>query len=602
MNELRLVNADHPLHDDEETLKQQLVWVSEDVQLQHVCARALLSWIRECGAQQEVTLVSGWRSYDQQRQILQQTEAERGAEYTRQFVAAAGCSEHHTGLAIDLGIRGQSQDLICPDFSGPLARKMSRCAAEYGFILRYPQHKTAVTGIAFEPWHFRYVGLPHAQIMAQHDWVLEEYAAWVRTGTPDRPLQVSVDGRRWQIYSLPHIDGSGDPDRTALDEQTDLVCQPLSQAPFAPLSHRAWVELDCANLRHNVITLRRQMRPHQKIMAVCKANAYGHGLRECAQQLLQCGVEGFAVATLEEALTLRQLDAQCEILILGYVPFWQAEEVSRHRLTLTLTDWENAARLNEAGYPIRVHVPIDTGMRRLGARAEDLDKLCRFYQFPHLQVCGTYSHLAQTDSLLPQAQQATRRQIALFFETIAQLRKRGIDPGAIHLQGSYGFLNHPQLPCDWVRFGIALFGCIDPSRTQMKLPLRPVASVHARIAAIKRVRQGEGISYNHLWHADQDTTIAILSIGYADGIPRSASRQHVEVLIRGRRCPLVGAMCMDQCFADLGDLPAEVGEECVVIGNQQKETLSALQLAEKTGTIVPDTLSALRGRLPRLLK
>ena len=163
------------------------------------------------------------------------------------------------------------------------------------------------------------------------------------------------------------------------------------------------------------------------------------------------------------------------------------------------------------------------------------------------------------------------------------------------------FLNYPELRCDLVRFGIALFGCVAPFRSRMELDLRPVASVHTRIAALRSLRKGEGAGYNHAWTAPYDTTVAILSIGYSDGLFRSSSFQGVEVLIHGQRRPLIGAMCMDQCLVDLGTLPAAIGEEVVVIGVQGSESISALEVAEKNGTIVPETLSMLRGRMPRIL-
>ena len=131
--------------------------------------------------------------------------------------------------------------------------------------------------------------------------------------------------------------------------------------------------------------------------------------------------------------------------------------------------------------------------------------------------------------------------------------------------------------------------------------MRPVASVHTRIAALRHLRKGEGAGYNHAWTAPYDTTVAILSIGYSDGLFRSSSFQGVEVLVHGQRRPLIGAMCMDQCLVDLGTLPAVIGEEVVVIGVQGSESISALEVAEKTGTIVPETLSMLRGRMPRIL-
>ena len=601
MDCVRLVNREHRLPHEESLWTKELVWIDHQTQLQPVCARALNAWISACGGEQEVTFVSGWRSYAQQHIIMKETEAERGWDYAHQFVAEVRASEHHTGLAIDLGIAGKDQDLICPDFSGPLAEKMHACAARFGFILRYPKQKTKITGISEEPWHYRYVGPPHAQIMNERDWVLEEYAEFLRTCSPSHPYLYFDGQQHWALWtqsvSSTVDDGAAG---SLLDETTRLIVQALDPAPVAIGKDRAWVELDSAALRHNLITLEKAMTDKQKIMAVLKANAYGHGLAPIAQFLSRQGVDHFAVATMEEAKVIRDLNPDAEILILGYVPACRAQEVSELKLSLTLTSYQQACQLSQTGYPITAHLPVDTGMHRLGEAAQDLDALARYYQLPNIKITGTYSHLYEADNLSPEAQVHTQAQIERFFAAIDGLKHRGIDPGRVHLQGSYGFLNYPELRCDLVRCGIALFGCIADHRSQTKLDLRPVASVHTRIAALRSLKKGEGAGYNHVWSAPQDTTAAILSIGYSDGLLRSSSFQGVEVLIHGQRCPLVGAMCMDQCFVDIGSLPAVIGEEVIVIGTQGTQSISALEIADRTGTIVPETLSLLRGRMPRI--
>lgn len=606
MNCIRLVNQEHRLEADESRWTRELVWIDENTQLQPVCARALNAWITHCGGETEVTFVSGWRSYAQQRTIMTDTENERGWDYAHQFVAEVRASEHHTGLAIDLGIAGKDQDLICPDFSGPLADRMRECADQFGFIFRYPKHKTEITGISEEPWHYRYVGLPHAQIIADHDWVLEEYAAFLKAYTQARPYLYDDGQRRWQLWTQPLGETLPPTENTAvessqLDESTCLFVKALDPEPMLEGRDRAWVELDGIALRHNLTVLRKAMTPYQEIMAVLKANAYGHGLEPTADFLSRQGVRHFAVATVEEAKVIRAVNPTAEILILGYVPPQRAAEVSRLRLSLTLTSYDQACQLDQTGFAIDAHLPVDTGMHRLGEAVEDLDAIVRYYSLSHLRITGLYSHLYEADNLDAEAVAHTQAQIDRFFHVADALKERGIDPGRLHLQGSYGFLNYPELRCDLVRFGIALFGCVAPFRSRMELDLRPVASVHTRIAALRSLRKGEGAGYNHAWTAPCDTTVAILSIGYSDGLFRSSSFQGVEVLIHGQRRPLIGAMCMDQCLVDLGTLPAAIGEEVVVIGIQGSESISALEVAEKNETIVPETLSMLRGRMPRIL-
>ena len=606
MNCVRLVNREHRLEADESYWTRELVWIDENTQLQPVCARALNAWITHCGGENEVTFVSGWRSYDQQRTLMSETESERGWDYAHQIVAEVRASEHHTGLAIDLGIAGKDQDLICPDFSGPLADRMRECADQFGFIFRYPKHKTEITEISEEPWHYRYVGLPHAQIIADHDWVLEEYAAFLKAYTKTNPYRYDDGQRRWQLWTQPLAETLPPAENTSiessqLDETTCLFVEALDPEPIPEGRDRAWVELDGIALRHNLTILRKAMAPQQEIMAVLKANAYGHGLEPTADFLSRQGVRHFAVATVEEAKVIRAINPTAEILILGYVPPQRAEELSRLHLSLTLTSYDQACQLDQTGCPISAHLPVDSGMHRLGETAEDLDAIARYYALPHLQITGLYSHLYEADNLSAEAIAHTRGQIERFFHVVDGLKQRGIDPGRVHLQGSYGFLNYPELRCDLVRCGIALFGCIASFRSRMALDWRPVASVHTLIAALRPLKKGEGAGYNHAWAAPCDTTVAILSIGYSDGLLRSSSFQGAEVLIHGQRRPIVGAMCMDQCLVDLGSLPAAVGDEVVVIGKQGMGQISALEVAEKTGTIVPETLSMLRGRMPRIL-
>lgn len=608
MSRIRLVNASHPLPSDRRP--EDLIWIDKQTRLDPECAQALDQWIHACEGQQDVTFVSGWRSFEEQAQIMAETERDRGYDYAHQFVAETGCSEHHTGLAIDLGIAGQDQDLICPDFSGPTAERMGACAAEFGFILRYARDKIHITHISEEPWHFRYVGLPHSLIMAERHWAFEEYAQWLKGRTGQCFLYEHRLGR-WQIRVLAaeevrdfndHQECLPDLGLDPLDNETLIHIEKREPGPIAEGTERAWVELNRSALRHNLISLKKQMQPHQEIMAVLKANGYGLGLEPMAEMLKASGVKAYAVATLEEARTLRRLDLEAEILILGFVPVSQIKIVSRLNLMITLTDYDYACQLDQAGVEIRAQVPIDTGMHRLGERAENLDALMRYYQFKNLKIAGTYSHLYMTDLLEDHAETATAEQIAVFFQTIEQLKQRGIDPGRLHLQGTYGFLNHPELECDWLRIGIALTGCIDPARSRTPLNLKEVASVHTRIAAVRELKRGESAGYNYAWTASRNTRLAVLSIGYSDGLFRSCSRQGVDVLIRGQRCPLVGAMCMDQCLADISDLDAEVGEEAVVIGAQGEASISALEVAAKTETIVPETLSAWRGRMPRLIR
>lgn len=606
MNTVRLVNASHPLLCDEEHLTCSLVKINEEVLVNKQCATALLSWIEACQGTDEITFVSGWRSFALQQQIMDETIEQRGTDYAHQFVAACRCSEHHTGLAIDLGIKGKDQDLICPDFSGPIAKRMSDTASEFGMILRYPKEKTEITQISEEPWHFRYVGYPHSKIMKEQDFVLEEYYEFLLQWTQDKPYFYSTPQANYQLFTLPKTEKlslSWQQLRSELDETYDLVVETKEINQCVIPVDRAWIELDVAALRHNFYTTLSLLQPGQQIMAVLKANAYGLGLSHMATLLHQLQVCHYAVATIEEAEVVRLSNPDAEILILGYVPISRLNEISEHHFSITLTSWKQALQIERAGYVIQVHLPVDTGMHRLGEPWNQPEQLLPYFQLKNLKIQALYSHFYEADNLQEQAILSTQKQAERFYQVVSYLQAHGIKPLFTHLQGSYGLLNHNQPSCNLVRTGIALCGNIDEQRSLKGQPFLPVLSIHTRVVAIQHIAQDEGVGYNHYWTSQQPSKIAVLSLGYSDGIARSASFQNVDVLIHGVRCPLIGAMCMDQCCADITHLEdVEIEDEVILIGYQGQQQIDALELAKKTQTIVPETLSALRSRLPRILK
>ena len=309
---------------------------------------------------------------------------------------------------------------------------------------------------------------------------------------------------------------------------------------------RAYIEINLENLAHNVAVLKAAMPSRCELMAVVKAEAYGHGMCEIAVHLDKIGVRAFAVATIDEGIRLRRCGVRGEILILGYTAPERAWELRKYDLAQTLIDYAYACRLNEQGCRDKVHVKVDTGMHRLGFDAgyhsnihsddyDYIEEILDVFAMEHFDVKGMYTHLCVADSLEEEDVLFTRQQIADFYGVLKRLKKEGIRIPKIHIQSSYGLLNYPELKCSYVRAGIALYGVLSTpdAQTKLQLDLRPVLSLKTKVVLIRFVPQGESVGYGRTFVADRDSVIAILSIGYADGFPRSLSNRGGYALING---------------------------------------------------------------------
>ncbi|MCM1101142.1 MAG: serine racemase VanT catalytic subunit [Acetatifactor muris] len=368
---------------------------------------------------------------------------------------------------------------------------------------------------------------------------------------------------------------------------------------------RAWIELDMDNLRANVAALQSLLPEGCQLMPVVKANAYGHGAVLIARELNRLRIRSFAVASLEEGVKLRRHGIRGEILILGYTHPRQFPLLRRYRLTQTLIDRSYAELLNAYGRKIKVHVKIDTGMRRLGERCENREDLQYIYSRPNLIVTGTYTHLCADEESTPRDVLFTKTQAAAFYAAVANLEAKGFSCGKIHLLASYGLLRYPQFAGDYARTGIALYGVLSRRKDLADCPvsLAPVLSVKARVALIKELYAGESAGYGLQYTAPADRRIAVLSIGYADGIPRSLSCGKGHVLIRGHRAPIIGCICMDQTLVDVTAIPdVSPGDTAVLIGVSEDQEISAYDLAEASDTITNELLSRLGSRLTGTLR
>ena len=363
---------------------------------------------------------------------------------------------------------------------------------------------------------------------------------------------------------------------------------------------RAWIELDRNNLQHNVKELQKLMQPGCKLMAVVKAEAYGHGAYHTAVCLNEMGVRAYAVATLDEGIQLRRYGILGDILVLGYTAPERAKELKRYHIMQTLLDASYARQLNQQRCHVKVHIKVDTGMHRLGCPAEAVDEIAELFSLDYLKVDGIFTHLCDSERQTEEAAAFTKWQVDRFFKLLHALKKREITLPKVHMQSSYGLLNYPELSFDYARIGIALYGvlCKPGDETKCAPSLRPVLSLKARIALVREVKAGESIGYDRAYIAPRDCRIAILSIGYADGVPRELSHKGGRVIINGSFAPIAGNICMDQMAVDVTNIEGvRSGMTATLIGREGNAEITAPEMADEVGSIANELLSRMGRRL-----
>lgn len=362
-------------------------------------------------------------------------------------------------------------------------------------------------------------------------------------------------------------------------------------------TERVWAELAPAALLYNVAQLRSRLSPGCRIIAVVKADAYGHGGIQTARLLSRFGVADFAVASCREGIDLRRGGVGGRVLVLCPTPPEEAELLARHRLTQALPSIEYAVSLNRRGIPLETELIVDTGMHRLGEDYREADRLHRMAALPHLTVTGTFTHLGQGGDPA-----VSREQLRRFASAVDTLRGRGVNPGRLHVQNSAGVWSLPGLSLDAVRVGMALYGVRD-RLSEWEQPggprLRPVLSLKTRVIQVRRVEPGEPVGYGGGNAVASPRTAAVLSAGFADGVPRQLARGGL-VLINGRRCPVIG-VCMDMTIADVTAVspPVRPGGVATFIGGDGEAFLPAEAMAEAAGTVTSDILCGLSSRVER---
>ncbi|MGI5876301.1 MAG: alanine racemase [Dethiobacteria bacterium] len=367
------------------------------------------------------------------------------------------------------------------------------------------------------------------------------------------------------------------------------------------LGRPTWAEIDLDNLAFNVRELKNFLSDSVKLMAVVKANGYGHGAYEVSSVALKEGASMLGVASLEEGLKLRQSGIVSPILILGCTESRQNMLLLKWKLTPTLVNWEHSVSLSRCagavGKKVAVHIKIDTGMGRLGLfdPRDTLAFIERVYALPNIFVEGIYTHFAAADEC---EQSYTLKQLQCFMDIVNACRKKGINIPLKHAANSAATIEFPRAHLDMVRVGISLYGYYPSKEVRRDLvKLLPVMSLKSKVVFLKRVKAGTYISYGRTYQAPHDTLIATVALGYGDGLCRSLSNRGF-MLVRGVKVPIVGRICMDQTMLDVGRVPlVREGDEVIALGNG---ALNADYIAELLDTISYEILCSVGNRVPRI--
>lgn len=374
---------------------------------------------------------------------------------------------------------------------------------------------------------------------------------------------------------------------------------------------RTWVEIDLSKLKHNTKVVQ-NLIGNTKIMAVVKADAYGHGDIEIAKVLQEeMKIDYFCVSSIDEAITIRNAGISRRILILGYTPPMHFHYILEHSFTQCVPSLDYAMKLDayakENNSKIDAHIKIDTGMSRLGIPCVDdnylIDDVLHVYQLNNLHIEGIFSHFSVSDIMDNEDDIAyTKHQIQLFDKVLNDIKAKGYDTGLTHIQNSYGCLNYFDLGYDYARPGLILIGSTSDNQIALRqeVDLKPILSWYANVSLVKIVKQGTYISYGRNFKANKEMKVATLSVGYADGLHRYASHQGMHVLIHGQRCPIIGNICMDQCLVDVTYVKdVYEGDVATIVGIDGEDQLYIDDLSHCANTINNESFCLISKRVPR---
>lgn len=365
--------------------------------------------------------------------------------------------------------------------------------------------------------------------------------------------------------------------------------------------HRTWVEIDVDRIEHNYRRLADRVGAG-RVMCVIKANAYGHGAVETARVLEDAGCGWFAVSNVEEAQQLRRSGIAARLLILGATPAEYAAALADGEITQALYDPEYARELSAAasaaGVTVRVHLKLDTGMRRIGFDAEtQLDEAAAACRLPGLDAEGVFTHFATADGDGDPDGSFTRLQFDRFTAAVKALEEKGVAFRLRHCSNSAAAVTRPDFRLDMVREGIVLYG-LAPSAAVGAEGFLPAMSMKTRVSMVKEVAAGEGISYGLTYRTERPMKVATLPVGYADGYLRAYGKGCV--LLRGKRAPILGRVCMDQMMVDVTGLDVRAGDTATLFGEDGGALLPVEELAGLAGTINYETVCTIGRRVPRV--
>ena len=380
-------------------------------------------------------------------------------------------------------------------------------------------------------------------------------------------------------------------------------------------NHKTYAEIDLGALKYNYKIMRGLISEYSQTICVLKADAYGHGAKNCCRALLEEGCRYFAVSSIEEAIDIREVchefRTHAEILILGYTLPSQAALLAKHDIITSLPSAayarELATEAKKAGISVRCQIKLDTGMNRIGFAAKsdkEIEKtvaeIAEIFSSPSLDVCGMFTHLAKADEALDEElpHLPTDTQVTRFIKTDKKLCEAGIDVGFRHVCNSAAAMRFPEYHFDACRLGITLYGT-HSSRFVDRFSLRPVMRLCTIISHIHTLTAGESVSYGGTYTAKEDREVATLPIGYADGFVRDYSSAFVSVETKSGtfKAPILGRICMDQCMIDITGSDAQVGDRVVIFGNDNSELSSLAQMAD---TIEYECLCLVTSRVPRI--
>jgi alanine racemase len=360
--------------------------------------------------------------------------------------------------------------------------------------------------------------------------------------------------------------------------------------------------VDRSAIRHNFKKIREKILPDIKVLAVVKADAYGHGAVEVARVLESIGCDIFGVALCEEGMELREAGIKAPIVVLGGSYPNQPKEFLRYNLTPVVFNTDTALLLNEHARKsrtvINIHVKVDTGMGRLGFLPDQIGSfLKKLKKLENIELEGILSHFAEVDE---EDKSYSKKQLDCFLEVLNVVKKMDYEPKLIHMANSAAIVDYPSAHFNLVRPGIMLYGSYPNKRFKGKIELRAVMKLKTEVIQLKRVSRGFSVSYGRRYVTDKETVIATIPIGYSDGYPRCLSGSG-DMLVSGKRARVIGMVCMDLTMLDVSDIDGvSVGDEVVVMGRQNEEEITVDDIAEKAGMIPYDVLCGINKRVPRV--